>query len=69
MPNLNNKKILFTLKNKKPILPSSKEIKINPPSRSAKLRYAIKIKDNDDFKDFVEKFKIYLDIENIRKKL
>ena len=69
LPNLNNKKILFTLKNKKPILPSSKEIKINPPSRSAKLRYAIKIKDNDDFKDFVEKFKIYLDIENIRKKL
>ena len=69
LPNLNNKKNLFTLKNKKPILPSSKEIKINPPSRSAKLRYAIKIKDNDDFKDFVEKFKIYLDIENIRKKL
>ena len=69
LPNLNNKKILFTLKNKKPILPSSKEIKINPPSRSAKLRYAIKIKNNEDFRDFIEKFKIYLDIENIRKKL
>ena len=48
---------------------SSKEIKINPPSRSAKLRYAIKIKNNEDFRDFIEKFKIYLDIENIRKKL
>ena len=69
LPNQKEKKILFTLKNKKPILPSDKEIKINPPSRSAKLRYAIKIENNEDFKDFVEKFKIYLDIENIKKKL
>ena len=27
------------------------------------------IKNNEDFRDFIEKFKIYLDIENIRKKL
>ena len=69
LPNQKEKKILFTLKSKKPILPSNKEIKINRPSRSAKLRYAIKIKNNEDFKDFLEKFKTYLDIENISKKL
>ena len=34
---------------KKPILPSLKEIKENPPSRSAKLRYAIKKQNFYDF--------------------
>ena len=34
----------FKLINKKPITPSIQEIKENPPSRSAKLRFAIKEK-------------------------
>ncbi len=36
-------KCLLKIITKKPILPSSKEIKVNPPSSSAKLRIAIKI--------------------------
>ena len=46
----------FNLTNKKPIIPSSNEIKINPPSRSAKLRFAYKSKDGCDFKKFVNNF-------------
>ena len=56
----------FKLLNKKPILPSVSEIKQNPPSRSAKLRYGIKINDNCDFTDFREKFKNLTDVEDLR---
>ena len=55
--------------NKKPIMPSQEEIRLNPPSRSAKLRYAKKIKDGAEFDDFILKFKNLLEIENIGKKL
>ena len=41
-PQTEQKETLFNLSQKKPIIPSDLEIKENPPSRSAKLRYAIK---------------------------
>ena len=56
----------FKLINKKPILPSESEIKQNPPSRSAKLRYGIKINKNCDFNDFREKFKNLINVEDLR---
>ena len=56
----------FKLINKKPILPSSSEIKKNPPSRSAKLRYGIKTNDKCDFREFREKFRNLINIEDLR---
>ena len=52
--------------NKKPILPSSNEIKQNPPSRSAKLRYGIKTNNNCEFNELREKFKNLTDIEDLK---
>ena len=40
LPNVKDQKILFKLKSKKPIYPSEKEVQMNAPSRSAKLRAA-----------------------------
>ena len=46
--------------------PSKKEINRNPPSRSAKLRYAIRSKDEFIFPLLlIQKFKKYLDLESI----
>ena len=59
----------FELIKKKPIVPKEKEIKINPSSRSAKLRYVKKIKNGATFEEFLLKFKNYLEIENIGQKL
>ena len=43
---------------------------MNPPSRSAKLRYAIKEKEVDNFeKDIFEKFSYLLEIEKLSEKL
>ena len=56
----------FKLINKKPILPSANEIKQNPPSRSAKLRYGIKTNDKCDFNELREKFKNLIEIEDLR---
>ena len=53
------------LPQKKPLIPEKYEVLKNPPSRSAKLRYAIKINENQDFSDFKKKFKYLLDIEKI----
>ena len=69
LPDLSEKEILFNLVNKKPILPSISEIKLNPPSRSAKLRYAIKIKNSENFGDFLNKFNYLLEIEDLKKKI
>ena len=70
MPKISFKKNLLNVFIKKPILPSRKEIKTNPPSRSAKLRYAIKKQDLHDFEtDILDKFKYLIDIENYSKKL
>ena len=70
VPKLDQPKILFELKEKKPIVPSDKELKENLPSRSAKLRYVIKKRDFYDFKtDIKKKFHNFLEIENFSKKL
>ncbi len=53
------------LKNNKPIVPSNDEIKINPASRSAKLRYAIKTDENDNFNELHEKFNYLIETENL----
>ena len=70
MPNTKSGDILFKLNKKKPIVPSLKEINENPPSRSAKLRFGIKIKNKAIFeKDILEKFNYLLKIENLSEKL
>ncbi len=56
----------FNLKNKKPIIPNAEELKLNPPSRSAKLRYAIKINNECNFEEFNKKFQNLIDIENLQ---
>jgi len=48
----------------------TKELKENPPSRSAKLRYVIKKDDFYDFKtDILKKFEYLINIENFGNKL
>ena len=61
---------LFNLIQKKPITPSDEEIIENPPSRSAKFRYAIKKTDFYNFDTDIEKqFRNYIEIENYGDKL
>ena len=70
VPKLDQPETLFLMKEKKPIIPSSKEISENLPSRSAKLRYVIKKKDFYKFEtDIKKKFQNLLDIENLGNKL
>ena len=70
MPKSEEKINLFKLINKKAIFPSENEIKENPPSRSAKLRYVIKREDFYDFEtDILDKFDHLIKIENLSKKL
>ena len=66
MPNEEVSEKCFKIINKKPILPSFKEVSQNPSSRSAKLRYAIKINQKCNFNDFREKFKYLTDVEELR---
>ena len=65
-----NKELFFNLINKKVIKTSNKEIEINPPSRSAKLR-AIKRNGSKiiDTKFLYKNFKYLLDIEKLSLKL
>ena len=61
---------LFNLIQKKPITPSDEEVNENPPSRSAKFRYAIKKTDFYNFDTDIEKqFRNYIEIENYGDKL
>ena len=70
MPKIEEKINLFESVRKKPITPSANEIKVNPPSRSAKLRYAIKKEEFYDFEtDILDKFKYLIEIENLSNKL
>ena len=70
MPTIKEKANLFKLINKKPITPSIQEIKKNPPSRSAKLRFVIKEKNIPNFKtDILDKFNYLIEIENYSEKL
>ena len=65
-----NEELVFNLINKKVVKPSNKEIEINPPSRSAKLR-AIKRNGSKiiDTKFLYKNFKYLLDIEKLSLKL
>ena len=70
VPKTSSKKNLFKIIEKKPILPSLNEVKQNPQSRSAKLRYAVKKYDFYDFEtDILNKFKYLIDIEKYSEKL
>ncbi|MDA7769965.1 16S rRNA (cytosine(1402)-N(4))-methyltransferase RsmH [Candidatus Pelagibacter sp.] len=70
LPKIEEKINLFKCVNKKAISPSENEIKVNPPSRSAKLRYVIKKENFSDFEtDILEKFDYLIKIENFSKKL
>jgi 16S rRNA (cytosine1402-N4)-methyltransferase len=61
---------LLKLSEKKAIIPSEEEIAENLPSRSAKLRYAIKKSDFYDFKtDILDQFKDLIEIESYGDKL
>ena len=61
---------LLRLNEKKAIIPSDEEIKENLPSRSAKLRYAIKKDDFYDFEtDIFDQFKNLIEIEGYGDKL
>ncbi len=69
-PKKQQKEIFFKMPIKKPILPTDNEIKINPPSRSAKLRYIIKTSDSFDIEtDILDKFSYLTEIENLGIKL
>ena len=69
LPDNKQKKKLFKLLKRKPIFPSKKEIEVNRPSRSAKLRYAVKINHEENFDEYVNIFKNLIEIENLSKKI
>ena len=70
MPEQKQPTTLFKLIEKKPIIPSKKELEENISSRSAKLRYVIKKSDFYKFEtDIFEKFANLIDVENIANKL
>ena len=69
LPSKIEKKILFKLIDKKPIIPNNKELNLNPASRSAKLRYGVKLNNHSDFSEFVKKFSYLLEVENFFEKI
>ena len=69
LPSKIEKKILFKLIDKKPIIPNNKELNLNPASRSAKLRYGIKLNNHSDFSEFIKKFSYLLEVENFFEKI
>ena len=70
VPKLDQPETLFKMIEKKPIIPSSKELLENLPSRSAKLRYVVKKHNFYNFEtDVFDKFKYLLEIENYGNKL
>ena len=69
-PKLDQPDTLFRLVEKKPKTPSPKELEENIPSRSAKLRYALKKSDFYNFKtDIFKKFEMLIEIEKLGNKL
>ena len=69
LPLQEQKKKFIKVLEKKPIIPNEKELKLNPSSRSAKLRYGIKLNNNIDFSEFIKKFKYLLEIEELAKRI
>ncbi len=69
-PVIEKTETFLNLIQKKPILPSDEEVNKNPPSRSAKFRYAIKKADFYNFDTDIEnQFKNLIEIENYGDKL
>ena len=70
VPKINQQSIFFKMIQKKPIIPSVREIKENLPSRSAKLRYIVKKENSYNFEtDIFKKFENLIKIENFGNKL
>ncbi len=69
LPSSKNENKIFEMLSKKAIVPSPEELKKNPSSRSAKLRYVKKIKEGANFDELLLKFKNFIEIENIGEKL
>jgi 16S rRNA (cytosine1402-N4)-methyltransferase len=70
VPAIDQPDTLFKIIQKKPIRPSHKELMQNIPSRSSKLRYAIKKGDHYNFEtDIIKKFNHLIEIENFGNKL
>ena len=69
-PKLDQPDVFFNMIDKKPKIPSAKELRENLPSRSAKLRYVIKKSNSYNFEtDIFEKFNHLINIENFGNKL
>jgi len=69
LPSKKENKKIFELIEKKPIIPQKQEIKVNPASRSAKLRYGIKLNNHFDFSQFIKKFNYLLEAESLSTKI
>ena len=69
-PRITQSEPLLSMTERKPIIPSKRELTENVPSRSAKLRFVVKKKNFYNFdSDIFEKFKFFIEIENISNKL
>jgi len=69
-PKITQSEPLLYMTERKPIIPSKKELNENIASRSAKLRFVIKKKNFFNFdSDIFEKFKSFIEIENIGNEL
>ena len=69
LPEKKTTKKSFSLITKKPVTPGTQELKLNPPSRSAKLRAIKKISLYENNKNVFEKYENLLNIENFSEKL
>ena len=69
LPEKKSTKISFSLITKKPVIPGSQELKLNPPSRSAKLRAIKKLDTYENNKNVFLKYKNLLNIEKFSEKL
>ena len=69
LPEQKTTKKSFSLLTKKPVTPGSQELKLNPPSRTAKLRAIKKIGKYENNMNVFEKYANLLKIENLSKKL
>ena len=69
MPEKKTTEKSFSLITKKPVTPGPQELKLNPPSRSAKLRAIKKIGTYENKINVFLKFENLLNIEKLSKKL
>ena len=69
LPEKKSTKMSFSLITKKPIIPGSQELELNPSSRSAKLRAIKKIGIYENDKNIFLKYQNLLNIEKISEKL